>query len=77
MRLAVGKTLGAQPVPFMRKSSHLVTLTPVSQVGRIYSSPLDARANIPLSDLAKIRNAFYRMIQAVRAIGEYQPTNGR
>ena len=78
MRMAVGKSQGAEPMPFMAKGK----LLPLSQckptVGRIYSSPIDVRPTGSVQrKVTAISHAFNQLLANCRAIGEYDKARSR
>jgi len=78
VRMAVGKSLGAQPMPFMAQGKLLSLSQCKTSVGRIYSSPIDAHpAGTAQRRLAAISQAFKQVLAHCRAIGEYDKARSR
>lgn len=78
LRLAVGNTHGAEPMPFMVPGK-LQTLSQCRpSAGRVYASPIDVQhPGKILTKLAAARRTVARALARCRALGEYDDARSR
>lgn len=78
MRMAVGKSLGAQPMPFMAAGKAMTLSQCKMSAGRIYSSPIDVHpTGTAQRKIAAMSQAFKQFCANCRAIGEYDKVRSR